>query len=61
MQRGTPQDVRAAVLELVDTFDCLSGGSWLYLEVDPGFPWENVRALFETAMELRQGSAKPGG
>jgi hypothetical protein len=59
LQRGTPQDVRAAVLELVDAFDCLSGGSWLYLEVDPGFPWENVQALFETAMELRQGPSKP--
>jgi hypothetical protein len=53
LQRGTPAEVRAAVLRLVETFDCLSGGSWLYLEVDPGFPWENVKALFETAMELR--------
>jgi hypothetical protein len=38
----------------VNEFDCLSGGSWLYLEIDPGFPWANVRALFETAMELRK-------
>ena len=54
MQRRTPREVRAAVLDLVETFNCLAGGSWLYLEVDPGFPWENVRALFETVMELRQ-------
>ena len=53
MQRGTPGDVRAYVHNLVDTFDPLSGGSWLYIEIDPGFPWENVKALFETAMELR--------
>lgn len=53
MQRATPQQVRDYVLRLVDEFETLSGGSWLYLEVDPGFPWENVQALFQTAMELR--------
>ncbi len=53
MQNGTPDDVRAYVHNLVETFDPLSGGSWLYIEIDPGFPWENVKALFETAMELR--------
>lgn len=54
MQRATPLQVHDYVLRLVDEFDCLSGGSWLYLEVDPGFPWENVVALFETAMQLRK-------
>jgi len=54
MQRGTPQQVRSYLLRLVDEFECLSGGSWLYLEIDPGFPWPNVQALFETAMQLRQ-------
>jgi uroporphyrinogen decarboxylase len=53
MQRSTPQQVRDYILHLVDEFDCLSGGSWLYLEIDPGFPWENVKTLFETAMKLR--------
>ena len=57
MQRGTPQQVRSYVLRLVDEFNCLSGGSWLYLEVDPGFPWPNVQALFETSMQLRQETA----
>lgn len=52
MQRGTPQQVRDHVLHLVDLFDSASGGSILYLEVDPGFPWPNVEALFHTAMEL---------
>ncbi len=55
MQRRSPRQVQEYVLRLVDTFDCLSGGSWLYLEIDPGFPWENVQALFETAIELRGG------
>jgi hypothetical protein len=54
LQRGTPQQVRDNVLHLVDTFDTLSGGSWLYIEIDPGFPWHNVQALFDVAMELRK-------
>lgn len=54
MQRMTPDQVRSYVLQLVEDFDTPSGGSILYLEVDPGFPWPNVRALFDTAMELRR-------
>jgi len=53
MQRSTPEDVRSYVYRLLETFDTASGGSWLYLEVDPGFPWENIEALFGVAMELR--------
>ena len=54
LQRASPQQVRAYILDLVEKFDCLSGGSWLYLEVDPGFPWANVEAMFQTAMDLRR-------
>jgi len=54
MQRGKPQQVRDYVHRLIDVFDTANGGSWLYLEIDPGFPFENVEALFETAMELRK-------
>lgn len=53
MQRAKPRDVRAYVHKLIDIFDTSSGGSWLYIEIDPGFPWANVEALFQTAMELR--------
>ena len=53
MQRGTPQDVRDYVLRMLDVFGTATGGSWLYIEIDPGFPYENVVALFETAMHLR--------
>ncbi len=53
MQRGTPEQVRRNVRELVEAFDTRNGGSILYLEVDPGFPWPNVQALFETAQALR--------
>jgi len=53
MQRGTPPQVRDYVLRMLDAFDAARGGSWLYIEIDPGFPWENVQALFETAMAQR--------
>lgn len=48
MQRASPQQVREYLLRLVEEFDILAGGSWLYLEVDPGFPWANVQSMFET-------------
>ena len=54
MQRGTPRQIREYVLRLLDTFDTAHGGSWLYLEIDPGFPWKNVEALFSVAMEARR-------
>ena len=53
MQRGTPEQVRDYVHRLIETFDTANGGSWLHIEIDPGFPWANVEALFETAMKLR--------
>jgi hypothetical protein len=53
MQRGSPSAIRDYVLRMLDTFRTFEGGSWLYLEVDPGFPWRNVEALFQIAMELR--------
>ena len=54
MQRGTPDQVRDHVHRLIETFDTANGGSWLYLEIDPGFPYANVEALFKIAMELRK-------
>jgi uroporphyrinogen decarboxylase len=53
MQRATPAQVHDYVLRMIDTFGTAKGGSWLYIEIDPGFPWANVEALFEVAMELR--------
>ncbi len=53
MQRGSPAQVRDYVLRLLDTFDTAHGGSWLYIEIDPGFPWKNVEALFSVAREVR--------
>ncbi len=53
MQRSTPEKIREYVLRLLETFDTAHGGSWLYVEIDPGFPWRNVEALFRVAMEVR--------
>jgi hypothetical protein len=55
MQRAKPQEVRDYVLRLMDTFQTGQGGSWLYIEIDPVFPYANVEALFQTTMELRKG------
>lgn len=54
MQTASPQQVRDYIPRLLDNFQTASGGSWLYLEVDPGFKWENIQALFECAMKLRE-------
>ena len=54
MQHGSPGQVRDYVLRLLDTFDTAHGGSWLFIEIDPGFPWANVEALFLAAMEVRK-------
>lgn len=54
MHSATPEQIRTHLYRLVETFHTAGGGSWLYLEVDPGFPYENVVALFETARELRE-------
>jgi hypothetical protein len=53
MQFAGPEQVRRSVGDLVETFLWRRGGSWLFIEIDPGFPWANVEALFEVAMELR--------
>jgi len=55
MQRRSPAEVRDYVLRLIDLFRPTDGGSWLYVEIDPGFPYPNVEALFKVAMELRGG------
>lgn len=55
MQHGTAQQVRTYLQRLIETFDSAHGGSWLYLEVDPGFKWETVDALFAFAHKLRHG------
>jgi uroporphyrinogen-III decarboxylase len=54
MQRSAPDQIRAYMRKLCETFDARNGGSWVYVEIDPGFPFENVQALFDAVQEIRK-------
>jgi len=53
MTCAKPGDVRRAVERLADVFEVRRGGAWFYIEIDNGFPFENVEALFEAIGEIR--------
>ncbi len=53
MQRHGAEQVRLYLQRLVETFRCEQGGSWLYVEVDPGFAAANIEMLFRTVQEMR--------
>ncbi len=53
MIRSRPEDVRSTVLELGEEFSISDGGAWLYVEIDSGFPLQNIVALVETIGRLR--------
>jgi len=53
MTHGTPEQVRRHVDDLAAAFRPQDGGSWFYLEIDNGFPWGNVAALFEAVAGYR--------
>lgn len=53
MIRSAPEQVRTYVLRLAEAFDVDRGGAWFYVEIDAGFPFDNVRALIATIASLR--------
>jgi hypothetical protein len=53
MIRSCADEVRNYVRNLAETFDVDRGGAWFYVEVDRGFPFENVVALISTIAEMR--------
>jgi len=53
MTRGAPEQVRALVRREYKIFRPDLGGSWFYVEVDNGFPFESIRALAEEIYALR--------
>ena len=53
MTKGTTEDVRRKMDEMVTVFKPHEGGSYLYIEIDNGFPYENVEALFGEIKRLR--------
>ena len=53
MTSGTPEQVEQKLYEYNDIFKPRGGGSFFYLEVDNGFPYENIVALAETVKKMR--------
>lgn len=47
MTRGTPADVHRAMQRYAKAFDPAAGGAWFYVEVDNGFPLQNIEAMLE--------------
>jgi hypothetical protein len=54
MIRSGVDDVRRYVHSLAEVFELDRGGGWFYVEIDRGFPFENVVALTRTIAELRE-------
>ncbi|MCL2740755.1 MAG: hypothetical protein FWE70_01410 [Oscillospiraceae bacterium] len=47
MTRGSPDDVRRRIGDYYEAFRPHDGGSWWHLEIDNGFPYENIEAMAE--------------
>jgi len=57
MIRSSPAQVDRYVRALAETFEIDRGGSWFYVEVDRGFPFDNVVALTTAIASMRTGVA----
>lgn len=53
MTFGTPRQVRDLVKREYDVFRMGDGGSWFFVEMDNGFPFQNVQAQIETIAQWR--------
>lgn len=53
MTCGSPDDVSNAVEDAVRIFKPELGGAWFYVEIDNGFPFENIEALITTIAKFR--------
>lgn len=53
MTHGSPDDVRKAVDSAVKVFKPELGGAWFYVEIDNGFPFENIEALVSSISKYR--------
>ena len=54
MTNGRPDDIRREMERYYNIFRPDLGGSWLYLEIDNGFPYENIVAMVESVREMRK-------
>ena len=53
MTYGKPRDVKELVKREAEIFRVKEGGGFFHVEVDNGFPFENIEALCEAIMEYR--------
>ena len=53
MTHGTPDEVYRRMYEYAEAFHPENGGSWFYLEIDNGFPYENIEAMVRAVREMR--------
>ena len=53
MLRSSADQVRRYVSTLAEIFEVDRGGAWFYVEVDRGFPFDNVAAMTRAIAELR--------
>lgn len=53
MVDGKPEEIKQKVKEIADIFRVREGGSWFHIEIDDGFPYENIKALFEAVNDFR--------
>jgi hypothetical protein len=53
MTSGRPSDVVSSVEQAVRDFRMEDGGAWFYVEIDNGFPFENIQALINTIDKYR--------
>jgi uroporphyrinogen-III decarboxylase len=54
MTYGTPDDIKRTMYEYIEAFRPQEGGSMFYIEIDNGFPYENIKALVDVLTELRK-------
>jgi hypothetical protein len=53
MTHGSPDEVRRAVEAAFEVFRPDLGGAWFYVEIDNGFPFENIEALVKAISKYR--------
>ena len=53
MTSGTPDEVRRSLNACAEAFRPYEGGSWFYVEIDNGFPYENIVALVDEINKYR--------
>lgn len=54
MTVGSSDDVKRFLHHYADVFRPWEGGSWFYIEIDSGFPFDNIVTLVDFMAELRR-------